>query len=1129
MRKLINNLLSQNFLEEWIKDITLDTPPAKLLRTSDPRLRERAGLLYRVLGFVLCVIVSYLSVFDFFRGNQARVWLWVGAYVAYLLLLEVLRVRRRDYFDNSIIRGARIIINICAITYLLHLSTGAQAIVGLFFIIPIFATIIYFPQNKVAILLTFCFSLLGLYLGGRLINSATPLSYIQTLFISLMLLVFSYGFSWFYNNVVFGSDIISHIAVHLHQTLDLQEVTSYIVEAALKLTPADRALVIITDPRHQEYMNHAAIGFELRPGYSIEELAKKCAVINNGIPFSCPDLTTHYNNKDIYSTFFTCRPKSVIAAPLFNKEGAVIGVLNIASDKSNRFDGTINDWMLGFSYIVSGAVENSLVHRQAKLREIRNRDISLNFAKAHNEREILNLVLKESKTMIPNVNCIIHRYEKHKSPRTGSEELILNPLMWDAENYQETNTYNYGPLRFRYGQGLAGHALKLREPILVNDVRRHPWFVPGKHDRNIKSLLVCPLFDPNGLVNYGTISLYDYQTDAFTPEDELSLTFLAHQASLAISKVREFEEWQEHGGLLQKILNEVRFFDFGASEEKLCNQIVEAACKLLNFKIARLRLTETMNNELVTVAVSGLPQNEIKQLIGHKMPFTVLEPFFDHKYNIGKSYILPHDDPRWREIAEKHFYIPEISEPKRSEWKPYDALLTPILGASGQTIGLLTLDLPKDGIYPAKNTIEPLGLFASMVGWAIELSRYQRRFIDQKARTKSFIETISDELVQGHDFQTLGEVVVQIGAKLISTEGCSLFIVRENEIELTHSTYLAGTDYVGRRKPIGSQPSCGLTGYVAETGKILIFNNETYKHHPSWAGEEEHLVHLPSQRCKSVLLVPIIDADKNILGVLSLENKRRVSDFTGFDEEDITRVNKLAQQVAIALVRIGKFEAMKKWESKGLEDDLHFLINWYRFGVLARMEQLEDTIYEDNLPKAKQLLPDLMRNARQSVNELKALHTLIINQCLEASDLKEGLERLIEAWQKRVVPVHKEKVPMQIMLDCEANLPVETALRNTVLRIASEALSNSIFHSGVIENPNVKIKVAVLATDKKITLKVIDNGMGVKVIHRGFGLDRMNQLTQQVNSWGGIVARLKINSKFQKGTSVSFSATYKHR
>lgn len=516
-------------------------------------------------------------------------------------------------------------------------------------------------------------------------------------------------------------------------------------------------------------------------------------------------------------------------------------------------------------------------------------------------------------------------------------------------------------------------------------------------------------------------------------------------------------------------------------------------------------------------------------MLGHKIPFTVLEPFFDQKYKTGKSYLMPHSAPRWREVAEKYFYIPKTPEPKRSEWKPYDAILTPIVGSSGQTIGLLTLDLPKDGNFPAKNTIEPIGLFAGMVGWAIELSRYQRRFTDQKARTKSFIETISDELVQGHDFQTLGEVIVQIGAKLISAEGCNLFIVRENEIELTHSTYLSGTDYVGRRKPICSRRGCGLTGYVAETGKILMFNNETHKNHPCWGGEEEHLSYLPSQKCKSVLLVPIVDRDKNILGVLSLENKHRLSDFTGFDKDDISRVTKLAQQVAIALVRIGKFEAMKKWESKGLEDDLHFLINWYRFGVLARIEQLEDTIYQDNLPKARQLLPDLMYNARQSVYELKALHTLIINQCLEARDLREGLERLIDAWQKRVVPVHKENVPMQIMLDCEANLPIETALRNTVLRIASEALSNSIFHSGVLENPKVKIKVIVIATEKNLTLKVMDNGMGVKVIHQGFGIDRMNQLTKQVNSWGGIVARLRINSKFQKGTSVTFSATYRNR
>ena len=84
---------------------------------------------------------------------------------------------------------------------------------------------------------------------------------------------------------------------------------------------------------------------------------------------------------------------------------------------------------------------------------------------------------------------------------------------------------------------------------------------------------------------------------------------------------------------------------------------------------------------------------------------------------------------------------------------------------------------------------------------------------------------------------------------------------------------------------------------------------------------------------------------------------------------------------------------------------------------------------------------------------------MIINDCLEANDLKEGLVRLIDAWRKRVIPQYNEDIPMKIDLFCPDNVEIETPLRNTIIRIASEALSNAIFHSGIIDNPKITIKI----------------------------------------------------------------------
>jgi len=1117
-----NDFQSESILEKWYKDFTGDKPPASLLRTSDPRLREQAGIIYRGLGFILCLIVIYLSVFDFFRSNVEIILIGLSIYVLYLLLLEWIRFQKRAEFDSSWFRILRISINVIAITWLIYVPSNAKSIIGLFYTVPIFAAIIYFPNNRKTITAIILSSLLLLYGGGMAFNSTNPLSTIQLLFIMAALLIFSYGFYWFHNNVIFGADIISQVAVQLHKILELEDLAAYIVKTTINLARADRALIIIVDPSQKSYIKHAEHGFDIKEGFSFEDIAENCYVINNGAPFDCHNMETYYNNKDIYSKYFNCSPQSVFATPLFNRDHAVIGVLNVASDKTNKFDQTTKDFISGFSYLVSSAVENGLIYRQVKLNEIKSRDLTRIFAEARDEQEIFDLILSETRSIFPGANCLIHKLEN--SILKNLEDVTLNPLVWDAGNYNDSSGK---PASFRYGSGLAGHALKLREPILANDVNKDPRYLKYKADSDINSLLVCPLYNPSSDENYGVINLFSDQLGAFTPDDEISITSLAHQASLALAKMGEFEKWQEQGGILRKILNEVRFFDFGASDEVFCNQVAETATKLLGFKIARIRLLDTKSDELVTVAFSAPYDHSIKDLIGHRMPLSALDPFISSKYEAERSYIIPQGDLHWKETADKYFYIPtNPKKPKIGEWKPYDAILTPLIDASGKMIGLLTLDLPKDGSYPSRQLMEPIGLFASATAWAIQLSQFQRRISDQKDRTKSFIETISEELSKGHDLPTLGNVIVQVGEKFINVEGCNLYIVKENEVVLTHSSYLANTDYIGRHKRICSDPKCGLTGWVAKKGEPLLFNDEKYKLHPAWAGEKNHLSFLKSGVCKSLLLVPVKDDKNNVVAVISLENKKTQHGLGEFDQHDTERLVNIADQLSRALQRIGRYEAIRKWENRGLDDDLHFLINWYRFGVVANIEQLQDVINADDFNKAKLLLPELLQNARISVNELMELHTIIINDCLEAKSLKEGLLRLINAWSKRVSPTYNEDVPMQIVLNCPERLDLDIGLQNTMIRVASEALSNAISHSGIINNPDIQIIVEVKFRKGATTLNVIDNGVGMKIVREGLGIGKMKELAQKVNTLGGVESDWKIISRLNKGTRVSFSIKY---
>jgi nitrate/nitrite-specific signal transduction histidine kinase len=502
------------------------------------------------------------------------------------------------------------------------------------------------------------------------------------------------------------------------------------------------------------------------------------------------------------------------------------------------------------------------------------------------------------------------------------------------------------------------------------------------------------------------------------------------------------------------------------------------------------------------------------------LPFPEIKPFLSPDFRAESSYMITKGTPDWKEFVDKYFHKPKQYSNKKTEWDAYDALLTPLLAPSGDIIGILTLDSPLDGIVPNKQILELIGVFTNAASWVIELSRFQRRLTEQRYRAQSFIDTISQELAKGRDLPTISEVVVQVGAKILSAEGCSLYLVQGNDIELTHSNFLANTDFIARHKPISSEPKSGLTAWVAATGEAIYFNNGEFKNHFAWAGEEEHLQYLPSKKCNSLLLAPIKDKGNKVIGVISLENKLTLFGQKDFDEEDKERLISLANEFARALETIGLYEDIKEWERIGRADDLHDLINWYHSGVVMWIEALEEWLKRAEYEKANQLMTELKHHAHTTVFELKALHTNMLTQPLEAKDLKQALEQTMLVWIQRATPKYIEK--MQIKLECPEKLEIPVKIRNTMVRIASLAFSNAIMHSGIIDDSSISLLVRVKQKDSNITLEVSDTGRGMdnKNLHNGYGLDRMRQLTKKINNWSKMEADLQIKSKIGRGTKV---------
>ena len=208
------------------------------------------------------------------------------------------------------------------------------------------------------------------------------------------------------------------------------------------------------------------------------------------------------------------------------------------------------------------------------------------------------------------------------------------------------------------------------------------------------------------------------------------------------------------------------------------------------------------------------------------------------------------------------------------------------------------------------------------------------------------------------------------------------------------------------------------------------------------------------------------------------------------------------------------------WERSGLADDLHDLINWYHSGVMMWIDVLEVWLAREDFEKVKELVPQLQRNANTTILELKELHNNLKINISDAQNFKQVLQQLVSESGKRIRS--KDKSNLQVDLMCPDNLIIPVRIRSTMIGFLSLALSNSLMHSGIIDDANIKILLKVERKENEILFAVIDNGRGFnpKKVSAGFGFDKMRLTVSKLNSLGGIQSDLKIEAGINEGTKV---------
>ncbi|MEM7031414.1 MAG: GAF domain-containing sensor histidine kinase [Chloroflexota bacterium] len=314
------------------------------------------------------------------------------------------------------------------------------------------------------------------------------------------------------------------------------------------------------------------------------------------------------------------------------------------------------------------------------------------------------------------------------------------------------------------------------------------------------------------------------------------------------------------------------------------------------------------------------------------------------------------------------------------------------------------------------------------------------------------------------------ETIVQSAQTLSQVKYAALGI-HDGQGGLSHFLTAGVTDE--ERTKIGNLPTGrGILGYLLHQGQSLII--EDISGHASAIGFPEN-----HPAMTSLLGVPIFFQD-DLIGAIYLSDK---VDGTAFNKTDQRLIEMLAQHAANAIENARLYEQTERIaileERDRFAQDLHDGIIQSIYGVGLALEQVKADLPEDNASVHSHLalclksLGDVIQELRSYIFDLRP-------QAIAYQGLKTRLDGLVQELQVNL------NLPVQADVEAGIDRYLSEEQANHLFHICHEALSNATRHAQADH-----IQISLSHTNKLITLKVSDNGIGfeqvpqIKPGHRG--------------------------------------------